>query len=295
MAKDSIKRYGKLCIKLSITALAFYVVFQQIDVHQVGSYFAQIHIGYIVLGLLSLNIGQIASALRLRYYFSTVKVQFTAFYAIALYYVGMLFNHALPSGVGGDGVISLHIKQKHYIELKRSVRLLLSSRANGLLFLLLWTALLFIFSTPGNWLPYSALVAIAGMFVVLVTYHYATVIILKETLKQQLCAARYSVVVQSFNVLSVYFFLHALGHEGPYVDYLMLFMLASVLVLVPISVGGAGLRELTFLVGAEIIGLDQELGVTVALLYFLVNAFSSLAGAFFFFRLPYITPKEGDK
>ena len=65
------------------------------------------------------------------------------------------------------------------------------------------------------------------------------------------------------------------------VDYLTLFLVSSVVAVLPISIGGVGVRELTFLYGFGLLGSDANSGVLFSFLFFLITALSSLAGTLF--------------
>ena len=64
------------------------------------------------------------------------------------------------------------------------------------------------------------------------------------------------------------------------IDYLTLFLISSVVAVLPISIGGIGVRELTFLYGFSLIGGDTTMAVTFSLIFFVITALSSLLGAF---------------
>ena len=66
------------------------------------------------------------------------------------------------------------------------------------------------------------------------------------------------------------------------VDYTLLFIVASVVAIIPISIGGAGLRELTFLYGVSLLdGLDEEMGVAIAMLSFAMALALGMTGGVF--------------
>jgi len=93
-----------------------------------------------------------------------------------------------------------------------------------------------------------------------------------------------SLAVQVLQVLSVFFILKALGQTGQELSYILLFLVSSVIAGLPITVGGVGAREMTFLLGAGILGLDTGLSVAVSLMFYLVTASISLCGSYFTFR-----------
>jgi len=87
--------------------------------------------------------------------------------------------------------------------------------------------------------------------------------------------------VQVLQVLSAYFLFRALGGKGMEAGYLLVFLISSIVSMLPVSIGGAGLRELTFLYGSELMHLDTNISVSLSLLFYLISAFVSLFGIFY--------------
>ena len=56
-----------------------------------------------------------------------------------------------------------------------------------------------------------------------------------------------SFLVQISQLISVFFILKALGVDELLFRYLFIFLISSIVAMLPISIGGMGLRELTFL------------------------------------------------
>jgi hypothetical protein len=48
--------------------------------------------------------------------------------------------------------------------------------------------------------------------------------------------------------------------------------------MLPISIGGMGLREMTFMYGAGILNLNTEISVALSLMFYLISVFVSLFG-----------------
>ena len=48
----------------------------------------------------------------------------------------------------------------------------------------------------------------------------------------------------------------------------------------PFTIGGVGARELTFILGHQYLGVDQNAAVAFSFLFFLITAVVSLYGAF---------------
>jgi uncharacterized membrane protein YbhN (UPF0104 family) len=76
-------------------------------------------------------------------------------------------------------------------------------------------------------------------------------------------------------------------NTGVIMGYVLLFCIASVVSIMPITIGGVGLRELVFVYMAPLLGLDAEIGVALALLFFLTSLVVSMHGAVLQHRLMY--------
>jgi uncharacterized membrane protein YbhN (UPF0104 family) len=70
-------------------------------------------------------------------------------------------------------------------------------------------------------------------------------------------------------------------------EWIFIFLVASVVSVLPISLGGGlGTREFVFVQGADYFHLDGHLGVIISLLFYLSNVLSSVWGAYFIFHDP---------
>ncbi len=284
------KRYLILFAKLAfaITALAF--VLRKAEWDTIAGHFREADPLFLALSFLILNVSQIISGLRMRHYFASAGYGFDRKFCIALYYVGALFNIMLPGGISGDGYKAWLLKQKLHIRLRTSIRLMLSERANGL-FLLLIYALLFatLGSTVKN-LSHGSLILPAAAILLPFAYFLSVRLILKERFRTSLGASRFSMLSQAAIVAAAALVFYGMSIERGMLDYLALFMVSCVIAIIPVSVGGAGLRELTFLYGAPLLGFAPEPGIAMALLFFGIQVATSLVGLFFWRPLKRLLP-----
>lgn len=290
----SMEKYRKpllLVCKLAFTAFAVWVLVHQLDLSKLRQLLTTAHIGWVALAFVLLNLAQLASALRMRYYFFTEGVRMPYGDSIGLYYVGMLFNHVLPGGIGGDGYKAYAVRRDYDFPLSSAIRLMICNRASGLLFLIL-IGLGFGFFSEGlrALIPYTPLLLTLAAIITTGSYAVLARLLLKEPYATQRGAALYSFFVQGlvalcaaclFESFSATYPWHQAGHTA---DYLMLFMIACFVSVLPVSLGGLGLRELTFFFGAQYLGLNAEAGVAVSLLYFTINLTASLLGAVYFLK-----------
>lgn len=281
------KKQLLLTLKLAVIALAFAIIFHKADTDRIGHYLTSLHPLAFIAAYLLLNLAQLASAMRSRYYFNTAGIGLSRYFSIGLYYTGMLYNTLLPGGIGGDAYKIFLLGKLTGCPKLTALRLLLSDRASGLFILMM---LAFAFALPANItsiipLPLLVLAAI----ITIPGYIYSAKLLLKEPLSAALGAMPYSLIVQLANVAMVpviiWGFAPEITHSTAVSGYIFLFLVSSVLAVLPISIGGVGIRELAFMIGAKYLGLDAELGIALAMLFFIVTLITSLNGLFFWHRL----------
>ena len=81
-----------------------------------------------------------------------------------------------------------------------------------------------------------------------------------------------------------FFILKALGIEMDLLAYLFIFLISSIVSVLPLTIGGIGSREVTFFYGATLLGLDQNTSVGISMIFFLITAFVSLFGMYYHFK-----------
>lgn len=285
---DKKHRRGWLLLKCLFTAAAISFIIFKADLKQIWHDLQIVSLPYVLIAFLFLNIGQLISALRMRYYFASAGLMMSKKFSVLFYYAGNFFNLLLPGGIGGDGYKAYLMKKLKDFPVLQGVRLMLSNRANGLLLLVLISLILALFSQVITSLPFAIPLIIISFFANIFGYFILAKWLLKEKLKTQIGAAGYSFFVQLLVLVTAYFLFKGTNVSSGITDYLLLFMISSIVSILPISMGGVGLRELTFFKGAPLFGLSPELGIAIAIIYFFINSLSSLIGLLFIPRLKHM-------
>ena len=94
----------------------------------------------------------------------------------------------------------------------------------------------------------------------------------------------YSALVQLAQLISILFILKALHIEAHTIAYLFIFLISSIVSVVPLTLGGIGSREVTFFYGALWLGLDENTSVSISMIFFLITAIVSLLGIIYHFK-----------
>lgn len=276
--------------KILFIFAAFYLIFTKIDFQEFVEHLESCNPFYLFLAYIMLQLSLLFSALRSRYYFSTFGLKLTRTFAIKLYYIGMLFNVILPGGISGDGYKVFVLSKLENFSKIKSLRIMLYERVNGFHALVALGFIFGFFTTIVYQIPYGIPLSIFGLVMLTPTYLWGVKYVLKDSIRTALDATFYSITVQVFQVISAAFVVKALLPDSSaivYCDLIFLFIVASIFAIIPISIGGVGIRELTMLYGLEFITypLAKEAGVAFAGICFILYFFTSIIGLPLMYKL----------
>ncbi|MDW7695389.1 lysylphosphatidylglycerol synthase transmembrane domain-containing protein [Flammeovirgaceae bacterium SG7u.111] len=285
MKKETIIKYGKFLVKIALTCVALYFVFQKIDFRETWSAITNIHLGYFALAVLAFNASKIISAFRLNLFYDYLKLWLRQGYNLKLYYLGMFYNLFLPGSIGGDGYKVYLLKQHFEVKTRQLISATLLDRLSGMLALGMLACLFTIFTEFPKYLPYIDYVAAFATLIAIPAFYFIVKYFFTLFKPVFFPTLHLSFWVQASQVICVIFLLKALGVETYYTEYLALFLLSSAVSVLPISIGGVGVRELVFYYGIGLLGEDVTQAIALSLLFFIITAFSSLVGFPFVFNL----------
>lgn len=269
----------KLLVKMLISALALWIVYQRVDFPEVISQIRRTSSGFFLAALGLFNLSQVVSAARLQLFLLQENIRIPFIENLKLYYVGMFYNLLVPGGIGGDGYKAYRFKTSLKIPVKNSVRALLADRVNGAVGL---TSLAGLFAVLIP-LPQSFHIKIwvaLGIILLLFITALAIVEFLKHYVTIWWRSLLYSVFVQGLQTAAAVALLTGLKvplNVQPV--YLFVFLMGSLASAIPVTVGGLGARELIFLFAAEYFFIHTESAITLSVLFYAVTVVSALPGA----------------
>ncbi len=280
MAKKSIskKKLTRTIIQLLISFTALYIVLVKTDTVKLLEIIRTANPWHLILAFVVFNISKIINAFRLNRFFRAVGLNLKELYNLQLYYIGMFYNMFLPGGIGGDGYKIYILKKNHSMKMVNVFNAVFWDRVAGVFALVFLTAVLLLPSTfaelHGEYVPavYSILVLCYPLSWLL------TRILYRQFTGVFLITAWESILVQVTQAVSAWFILLALAIPSHHIDYLAIFLVSTVAVVLPITVGGAGAREITFFYSLSYLGLDPNAGVALSLIFFAISAVSALIG-----------------
>jgi uncharacterized membrane protein YbhN (UPF0104 family) len=204
----------------------------------------------------------------------------------------MFYNLFLPGGIGGDAYKGYLLRQTFGTSGKRLASVLLLDRLSGLALLVLYSGGMLMALPFPEVDPYKPLLWIllpAGILIFRVLHRRAFPF-LDSVFWPSL---GYSALVQLAQLASVFLILMALGVTESVVEYLLVFLISSIVAVLPITIGGIGSRELVFFYGARWLGLQEETSIGVSMTFFFITALVSLAGMIYHFRKPKLILRTG--
>jgi glycosyltransferase 2 family protein len=274
------RRRVSFLIKLLISAIALYFVFRKIDVEEAIRTLANVHIGFFILAFIAFNLSKVVAALRFKAFLRPIQVHISNMYNIRLLYIGMFYNLFLPGSISGDGYKIYLLKQQYDVKTKQLVSATLLDRVSGLVLLVVMAGIFLLFSSFSLELPYFNTLVVTGIVLSIPAYFLGVKLVFPTFLPAFLQTSHQSFWVQAGQVLSAILLLISLSVSAYYLDYLTLFMISSVVAVLPFTIGGMGARELVFLYGFSYLNIDKETAITFTILFFLITALTSLAGLF---------------
>lgn len=280
--KSRIGSWLKTALKLVLTGLALYLVFQKIDTSQLLQLVKTIKWGWLIPAILLFVLSKVATALRLNLYFKAIHLRISERQNWRLYLIGMFYNLFLPGGIGGDGY-KVYLLNKHFkTPVKKLVQAALLDRLGGLVAIVfLLFGLFLLVDIPVDWMGeklWNAFMVVA-MIATIPSFWLVQRIFFKDFLSSFWPANGWSFVGQVAQLICAWFILLSLGITDNVLAYQLVFLVSSIVAVLPLTVGAVGARELVFVYAHEYAGIEETAAVAFSLIFFLITAAVSLIGA----------------
>lgn len=268
----------KSAAKVIITAAILYFVFTKIQFADVLSVFADSAWYLYIPGLLFFLLSKWLSSDRLHLFLLALNPQISRLLNLKLYLLGMFYNLFLPGGIGGDGYKVYFLHKRFGMETKKAFWAVMLDRLSGMASLIY----LAIFISSAIFLPFIGkhwVLLLIPLSYWLYSFSIKKWLIYFDEIKHRTFLM--AIIVQLAQIVQILFIIWSFGIDGQLPEYLLIFLVSSVVAVLPFTIGGVGARELTFLYGARWLGLDQEAAVAISLSFYVMTALTSFAGLYF--------------
>ncbi len=268
----------KAFLKISVSLVALYYVYTKIDIQVVAEIFKKLNYLLLFVALLLFVGSKIISAFRLNYFFKMINAKLEIYSNLRLYLLGMYYNLFLPGGIGGDGYKVWILNKNFNIKVKDLFWSVFLDRLNGVFALFLLSLLMVPLLSLTADLKILSIIAIP---ISLIIYLIVNKKFFKTFYPVFIPTTLLSLAVQVLQLLSALFILWSNGSTGHVEAYLFLFLISSIVAALPITIGGIGSREITFLFGAKLLDLDINLSIALSLIFYIITLVVSLAGIYY--------------
>lgn len=280
MEKTKIKKILINLLKGVFTLFAGYYVLSNIDMAAFGRLWRHVNYGYLLVATVAFALSKVSSSFRLTIYWKNISVLLDERKNLKLYLLGMFYNLFLPGGIGGDAYKVWLLHKHRYADVKPLTMAVLIDRINGMVaILIMLLAVLFFLPLP-VWVKGCIVPAIVGGYLIyclLIRYFFPA---FRESVHT---TTLYSMFVQLLQCVSIVFIMKAIGMSDHYPEWMFVFMLSSVVAVLPFTIGGLGARELVFLYCSGWWQIDGAVAVSISLFFYLITALVSFSGVYYYF------------
>lgn len=269
--------------KIAISAALIYFIFTKVDFKEIVQILKKTNAFYLFVAVLLFAISKVLAAVRLNLYFHELGIKLTQKSNLKLYLLGMFYNLFLPGGIGGDAYKGYLIKKEFPVETKKVVSVLVLDRLSGLLLLFVYACILGMLLINPLLNTYDIPLGILGVLSIVVFWYLNKrffTFVLPVFWKSFILSA----MVQLSQLICVFFILQALKIHSNEVAYLFIFLVSSIVAVLPLTIGGIGSREVTFFYGATLLALDENTSISISMIFFLITALVSLFGIVYHFK-----------
>jgi uncharacterized membrane protein YbhN (UPF0104 family) len=276
-------RLFKLLLKIVVSGLCIWYVSGRIDFQRAGLALQNADPWWLTGAFFAFVLSKVFSAIRLNIYFRDIHINLPQWQNLKLYWLGMFYNLFLPGSISGDAYKVIMLTRRYNVAYRKTTLAVLLDRFSGLLGLALILSVYSVIVLKSRWYIILALVAIALSFAL---YYFIIRRYFRDFLPHLFSTFFWAILVQGSQVICAYMIMAALGIPAHVTEYIFIFLVSSVVAVLPLTIGGLGIREIVFLKGAEYFGLVQENSVVVSILFYLITVCTSVWGVFYVFRDP---------
>ena len=300
--RKSTKKWLKFAFRLGCTVLLFAVLFKSFAWSTLFTTLTRLDVAIVLIGLIVGVFGVIVSSYQWKNLLNGEQIHIDLARLINLYFVGIAFNHFLPTGMGGDVVKAYYVSREGGSN-ATSASAVLMSRVTGLfgMFIVSISALLIWHTSFSRQIviPFLLLILAVCTAIAFAVFSvsilprffkgrwaqwpiFASIISLGNALSVSIrrprsmgSATLFGVLFHIETCLNYYIYAVALHMNVPLSFYLVAIPFVTLVAFLPISINGFGLRESVFVYAFSIIHIPTA---TSLLLAFLVDLQTLLFG-----------------
>ncbi len=282
------RRIAILAAKMAVSISLLAYLFTKLDFTSISKLNADIT-AYIVLSFLVMLTALWFMTLRWKLVLNLIVAKnYTLKLLYNYYLIGSFFNIFIPGAIGGDAMRLYYVSKAYHITKAKSLLSVFIERVAGLFALgvILMFSLVFNDSVRERLGFDFTLIALAsiGIVLALVTAKYFINKRMAITYKDMAVILLLSGIGQFGDILIAYIFSLYFGLEITLLNLMSIMPLVYVATVIPISLGGVGVREGVMTAGMTLYGVDVSDAVMVSFLLYITKIAVGLLGAFLYMK-----------
>jgi uncharacterized membrane protein YbhN (UPF0104 family) len=289
--KESAKSFLKLFIKIAVTAVCLWYVSRKINWAESFRIIQNSNWLWLFIATLLFTASKIVSAIRLNIYFHNIDLKLSQTANLKLYWLGMFYNLFLPGGIGGDAYKVILLNRSYRYPPRQITAAVLLDRISGVVGLGILAIVYHyaVFTGTNYSLPLLLLLPVG-----LAVYYFFVQKIFPSFTKGFWPTLWLGLAVQGLQVLCAYSIMMALHIYEHHAVYILLFLLSSIVAILPLTIGGLGAREVVFLWGSNtLLHLSNDpTPVSISISFYLITLVISFIGVYWVYKSPLQKSRE---
>jgi uncharacterized protein (TIRG00374 family) len=284
-----LKKKILITFKALVTFILLALLFNNIDFNETIKHFRSFDLLFLVFALCALILQAIIITMRWKKIILHLDVHYTFVTLLRYIWIGSFFNQALPSSVGGDALRG-YCLYRDGLSIKNSTLSVLIDRIFGIIGLVLFAMLAFsLLSSQIDSvdLKIGVLITIFGLVVAILSIFSLDLFIKKTNYKvvrgllslshesrkialnsfSGVRLTMLSVIVHFLSVVTVIILAEGMNMNIQWIGIFTIIPMVSLLMVVPVSIGGWGVRESGMVVGLGYFGVEPEYALALSILY----------------------------
>ncbi len=278
-----LKKWLILLLKITVSAICFWYIIEKIDwvtawqTVKKSNFFWLFCAGIFIIG------SKVIASFRLNIYFRNIGASLSSLVNLKFYWLGMYYNVFLPGGIGGDAYKVVMLNRTYRYSTKLLTASVLLDRASGVAGIGVLTALYYLSVFRGENYSYWLLASVlpGGLIYYFIIRHF-----FPSFIKGFWSTFWLGLSVQITQVLSIYCLMNAFGIGDHQTEYILIFLLSSLVAVLPVTFGPFGAREVVFIWGSHQFGLSQNDSIIISLLFDIISVAISMPGIFWVYKNP---------
>lgn len=279
--KDTLWNITKVVLKFAVTGALLYYVFSKVPLQAVKLRLIHANYWWMFAALVCFFASMIMSSWRLSSFFKSIKLKLDPRFNFRLYLLGLFYNFLLPGGIGGDGYKIYLLNKNYKLPAKKVFWAIMFDRLSGLWAIGLITVAL-IFLIPQ--IDIHIGIPLSIFIIASAIYYFVAYKFFRDYTHYFWQAHLKALAVQSLQVTAIVFILFGQNFTGKFSPYLLSFLISALATIIPISVGGAGIRETVFQQLSKVFPMDIDLAVFLPISFYLISIIVALSGVYYVIR-----------